>query len=264
MRAACACRRRAVCVTGTHRLGTVAAEEELDMTPKTERFEMRLDEELLASVDRWRAQQEDLPSRAEAMRRLVERGLTPPGIDTVKFSDGERLILMMMRDIYRHLKVEGEIDPEFVGEVISGGHYWAPKWEMEGLFHEEEDDPSDVQFVVDVMDMWGFLERGFEKLSKKDKERVEKETAPFGRRVRFDGFDGNNEASHLGIARFLTEKMKRFSEFAGRELNSHSPTLDMYSRMLAVFKPMRPTLVGVPLDASQIIRILKARAYAAK
>ena len=34
---------------------------------KTERFEMRMDRETLENVDTWRADQPDLPSRAEAV-----------------------------------------------------------------------------------------------------------------------------------------------------------------------------------------------------
>jgi hypothetical protein len=37
---------------------------------------VRLQPEPLASVDRWRRKQEDLPSRAEAIRRLVEQALS--------------------------------------------------------------------------------------------------------------------------------------------------------------------------------------------
>jgi len=37
---------------------------------------MRASPEFLKSVDKWRAKQEDKPSRAEAIRRLVELGLT--------------------------------------------------------------------------------------------------------------------------------------------------------------------------------------------
>jgi hypothetical protein len=231
------------------------------MATKSERFEMRLDENILARVDKWRANQDDVPSRAEAMRRLVELGLMRSVSDTVRFSDGEKLLAIMMRDIYNHLKLKGEIDPDFVGEVIWGGHYWAPKWEMQGLFHDYEDDPQDVRFVVDVLDMWVFIERAYEKLSKKDKERVEKEADPFGKYVQFAGFDGNNESSCLGIARFLIEKMNRFSQFKGRELNSHAPTFAVYRRMLSVFEPMRAKLVGTELGANQLIQILKAKMH---
>ena len=36
---------------------------------------MRVSDEFLKSIDKWRAKQEDKPSRAEAIRRLVEIGL---------------------------------------------------------------------------------------------------------------------------------------------------------------------------------------------
>ena len=43
---------------------------------KLKRFEMLAPPEWLAAVDRWRALQPGIPSRAEAIRRLVEKGLT--------------------------------------------------------------------------------------------------------------------------------------------------------------------------------------------
>lgn len=43
---------------------------------KTRPYQMRVTEEWLATIDDWRRQQPDLPSRAEAIRRLVEKGLT--------------------------------------------------------------------------------------------------------------------------------------------------------------------------------------------
>jgi hypothetical protein len=46
------------------------------MEEKTERFEMRVASTFLQAVDNWRRKQEDLPSRAEAIRRLVELGLS--------------------------------------------------------------------------------------------------------------------------------------------------------------------------------------------
>jgi uncharacterized protein YfbU (UPF0304 family) len=233
------------------------------MAQKSERFEMRVDEDTLERVDKWRMKQGDLPSRAEAMRRLVEVGLArgAGASMSVNFTDGEKLLVMMMRDLYKHLKVRGEIDPEFIGEVIWSGHYWAPRWDMQGLFHDHEDSPDNVRFVVDVLDMWTFLERAHAKLSAKEKARVEKEADPFGKHVQFTGFDGNNESEHMGIARFLIEQMNRFQLFKGRELNSHMPTLGTYRRMLQVFEPMRKTLVGAELSADQIIAILKAKMY---
>lgn len=48
------------------------------MTSKNERFEMRLDSEALEKIDKWRSERPDLPSRSEAVRRLVEAGLGRP------------------------------------------------------------------------------------------------------------------------------------------------------------------------------------------
>jgi hypothetical protein len=38
-------------------------------------FQMRVSEHFLEAVDKWRSKQDDEPSRAEAIRRLVEVGL---------------------------------------------------------------------------------------------------------------------------------------------------------------------------------------------
>ena len=43
--------------------------------PKAVRFEMRASEEWLRMVDDWRRKQPDIPARAEAIRRLVEKGI---------------------------------------------------------------------------------------------------------------------------------------------------------------------------------------------
>jgi len=228
------------------------------MGPMSERFELRVDENILNRVDVWREKQKDAPSRAEAMRRLVEVGLLRSGSEGVRFSDGEKLLAFMMGDIYRHLKIKsGEIDPDFISGVITGGHYWAAKRELSGVFTDYEDDPRAVHLVYKVLDMWNFIESAYNELSKKDKEKVEKEAKPFGSHVEFRGFDGNNETSHLAITRFLIDQMGLWYEFKGRELNSHTPMVGRYSRMLTVFDPMRSKLVGTSLDADQLIRLLK-------
>ena len=229
------------------------------MAKKSERFEMRLDESILSRVDEWSEKQGEGLSRAEAMRRLIELGLERNNTKTVKFSDGEKLLAVMMGDLYKHFNLKGDIDPEFVGEVISGGHYWAPTWEMPRLFHDEEDDPRDVRLVTEVLNMWMLMERAYERLSAADKAKVEFEAEPFGKAVQFPGFDGNEEPSHLNIARFLIEKMNRFVTFRDRDLNSHYPMIGTYAEMLDVFEPMRAKLIGSELSANQLVAILKAR-----
>jgi len=229
----------------------------------TERFEMRLGPSVLDEVDAWRARQSDLPSRSEAVRRLVEIGLATSGTDKpqITIDDGQKLILVMLSELFKSLKLKGgEIDAEFIEESIFGGHYWGLEWKFPGIFHGHKDAPATVTEVVDILDMWYFLERGYDELPKKDKERVAKEAEPFGKNVRFGGFDGNHE-EHYSVARFLVEKLERFSEFKDRDLNAHMPTIDTHQRMLEVFKPIRGNLAGRGLNADEIIEILKARLH---
>lgn len=42
---------------------------------QSERFQMRVAPKFLEAVDEWRRAQTDIPSRAEAIRRLVEAGI---------------------------------------------------------------------------------------------------------------------------------------------------------------------------------------------
>ena len=230
------------------------------MAQKTERFEMRLDEDTIVRVDGWRGEQEDMPSRAEAIRRLVQRGLSKPETrSAVSFTDGEKLLFMVLRDMSKQLGIKsGDTDLDFVASAIYGGHSWAPMWDMGGLFHDHEDEAADVRLVVDVLDMWNFVEEGFTKLSKKEKGQLATEVGPWAKEVEFAGFDGNNEATLRNIARFFVDDMGRFSRFKGRDLNSHSPSLASHRRMLGVFKPIRASLVGVSLSLEQIAKILKA------
>ncbi len=232
------------------------------MQPKTERFEMRLDPGTLEKVDDWRSRQADLPSRAEAVRRLMETGLSVSESKPLRFSDGEKLITLMLCELYKHQKIDGEIDPSLIEAAFHGGHYWGLEWKYSGIFHGHEDSKRVVSEVGDVLDMWWFIEQSYGKLSKQDKERVEKEAEPFGKHVVFQGFDGNYESEHLGIASFLINKLDRFADFKGRDLNSHAPSIDGYRRMVRAFEPMRQGLGGGSLlSAGKIIELLNARRH---
>ena len=228
------------------------------MQPKTERFEMRLDQGTLERVDEWRGRQDDLPTRSAAVRRLVERGL---GVsEAPHFRDSEKLIVSMLCDIAKQAKMKDGIEPDFVASALYGGHTGRCA-EVHGPFSGHEDSGQTVSEVVDILDMWSFIESAYARLNKKDKEKIKKEAEPFGSHVRFTGFDGNNEGEHYSIALFLVEDMDRFQSFKGRELNSHAPYLDAYRRMLPVFEPIRATLVGRELSANEIIKLLKAKIH---
>lgn len=223
------------------------------MIEKTERFEMRMDQSTIENVDRWRANQNDNPTRSEAVRRLINKGIQSD------FSDGEKLITHMLCDIFKHLKINGEINPKFISSALVGGHYWALKSELSGIFHDHSDKKQSVNDVVDTLDMWSFIESGYAKLSIKQKELIKKEVPIFGEHVVFRGFDGNYESEHCSIAYFIVNDLNRFPLFAKRDLNSHVPMMNTYKRMFKVFEPIRVNIMGGELGTSEIIKILNAK-----
>jgi uncharacterized protein len=175
----------------------------------------------------------------------------------MKLSDGEKLILIMLCEIYEKLGIKKEVDPELVQNAIFDGNLWGLEWAFPGIFDRSEPSDQAVYETVNVLDMWSFLEEGYEKLSPEQKERVKKESSTFGE-VRFRGWDGNRENVYIGIARFLVEHLGKFQKFKGRDLNSHKPYVAEYRRMLRVFEPLRKTLVDTILKVDDIIKILNA------
>ena len=226
------------------------------MQQKTERFEMRLDQGTLDEMDRWRSRQSDLPSRAEAVRRLIDGGLSATSKDRLSLSDGEKFIILMLCDIFKNQKIKSDIDPTFVESAIYGGHYWALRWKYSGIFHGHEDNSDTHKEVLDILDMWSCIERGYRNLSKTDKLRVAKDATHYGQDVSFPGFDGNNESEHRSIALFIIKNLEGYPIFRGRDLNSHWPSIATYKRMLPVFQLLLSNLMGGDLNASQIIEIL--------
>jgi hypothetical protein len=46
----------------------------------------------------------------------------------MNLSDGEKLVLMVLADMCKHLEIKGEFDPDFISTTISGGHLWGFRW----------------------------------------------------------------------------------------------------------------------------------------
>lgn len=69
-------------------------------------------------MDEWRESQGGYVSRAEAVRSLVDRGLEQA--KQPKFSDGEKLITLMLWELFDHLKIKGGVRHE----LHLFGHLW--------------------------------------------------------------------------------------------------------------------------------------------
>jgi uncharacterized protein YfbU (UPF0304 family) len=223
----------------------------------TERIEVRLDEAVIKRMDEWMETTGNASSRSDAIRQLVGLGLDTITGKSIHLTDGDKLNFTILRDIAKHLKVDTDTNLDFMSEVIYGGHYWAPTWEMQGLFHNSADSPADVAAVVNILDMWSFIEEAIDGMSDEGKAKIKAANMDF--LPKFDGFDGNNECELMGIAGFFIRTMNRFQRFKGREINSHYPVAGRYRRMAKAFEPMRKALVTRrQLDADQIVELLQA------
>lgn len=225
---------------------------------RSERFEMRLDSALMDQIDEWRDRQSDMPSRAEAVRQLLEYALSGSLKEEIQLDKPQRLMIWLLTEVLKNQKGNGEAqNVPLIQEAIYGGHLWALDWEMAGVMHSHTDKPEDVRFVVDVLDMWTFIERAFDGLSDAEKAKLEKEVPYIGKNPKFIGFDGNNETYYMGIARFLIHQMGRFTNFKSHDLNSHMPKVQGYAKMYQVFEPIRAKLVGREMTIEEMIEVLK-------
>jgi uncharacterized protein YfbU (UPF0304 family) len=180
----------------------------------------------------------------------------------MKLTNPEKLILTMLADIHKKLGIENSVDTKLLTSAIYSDNTWALSWEMPSIVGDSPDPtPPAVSQVSDILDMWSFIEEAYASFGASEKKKIEAEANPFGTHVQFSGFDGNNEAELMSIARFFVEDMGRFSRFKGRDLNSHHPSIETYRRMLAVFEPIRKTLAGHELTAGQVIELLNAKRY---
>lgn len=177
----------------------------------------------------------------------------------MRLSDGEKLILFMLAEACNKLGVKGEIDPNFIKSAISGGHLWALRLEYDGFILAPDIDQTVADEVIDILDMWASIEFAHAKMGEEERQKLDSLVSHVGSKCQFPGFDGNNEAMYLSVAKFLVNELGRFEEFRGRDLNCHSLSLEGYRRMLVVFTPLRPSLDGVELSVEQVAKILNAR-----
>lgn len=179
----------------------------------------------------------------------------------MRLTDGEKLIILMLTEVYEKLQIKGETEPDFLRSAIFNDHLWGIRWKYSGIPFEPTDDPPVVREVVDILDMWSFIEHAYANLNVQEQDRLKEAASPFGENPKFNGFDGNNESEQMSVAMFLVNQLGRFQEFKGRAFNCHHPSLASHRRMLAVFEPLRPSLGDSSLTADQLVSILKARRH---
>ena len=95
------------------------------------RFEMRMDVATMRRLDAWRAQQSINLARSEAVRRFIRAGIDKTQNARSEFRFADKLILLMLCDLYKQSGVRNSFDPDFVGKMIRRGHYRALDWSIQ-------------------------------------------------------------------------------------------------------------------------------------
>jgi len=165
----------------------------------------------------------------------------------------QKLIILMLADIAEKLGADAHFDPKLVAKAISYDSAWMLPFKYDMVLTEEQT-PPDVTFVINVLDMFDFLESSVEELP--ESEKVEIAAAPGGSSLKFCGFDGNNEGSYMSIATHLTKDLDLFDRFKDRYLNSHCPRVGAYSRMYTTFDRIRPNIVLREMTKEEVMSVI--------
>lgn len=171
----------------------------------------------------------------------------------MKFTDEQRLIVYMLSGVQRALKVQSEVDPEFIQRVAVAGDEWAILEKYPWL---DQDGSSAPDFVVEtrhILQAFRIIYRSLENLSDADRERAQSGSSRHV--LTFDGFDGNNESDHYSAAALITQEAGRWTEFAALAVNSHHPTLHRYRAILEAVSDHQSANPGGLLSADQLIEV---------
>ena len=231
------------------------------MVPKTERIELRLDPELVGRLDDWIGRQSGMSGRSEAIRQMIEDRLSTVTGAHFLPTNSEKLMVHLLTELLKDKDKRDRTDVDFIQDAMIGGHYWALEWKLSGIFHDHVDSRSTLAEVVDILDMWDFIEKAYAGFDERERAEVLRVGGDYAKDPQFLGFDGNHEGEYVGIAFTLINKMERFQHFKGRNLNSHSGTAARYREMAKLFQPMRNKLAqrgAIPrLNAEQVGQLLQ-------
>lgn len=178
----------------------------------------------------------------------------------MKLTNGERLITLMLCELYDKLDVAGEVDPDFLRTAIYTENEWSLAWKYPGIPFESGKEPPELREVLDILEMWSYIEASYTDLDENEKENLLARTTPFTTAPQFTGFDGNNEAEYISISSILINQLDRFQDFNGRDLNAHMPTLDMHRRMLDKFREVREGNWNL-LEVDELESVLNERVH---
>lgn len=111
---------------------------------------------------------------------------------------------------------------------------------------------EECEFVVEAMALHLAMQDSYKNLD--DKEDIDHS------KLKFMGFDGNNEGKHMSYAQFVRERERRFEqlELGSDGFNSHMPTIPLYRNRIDFWKLLPPEKQS-DLTAADIRAILEVK-----
>jgi len=174
----------------------------------------------------------------------------------MKLSRVERWILSSQYRILEILEPDEAESYSLRREALDEGY----ELEYEGAcrhIYDEQNGLTEAGYteVIGILDMYSDLRTSFDRLSPPDRVGIGEDD------VKFDGFDGKGEGSQLRYARYLKRRQK-WSDLLGTgidDLNSHMQTLEIYRRMLSVWRGLDSDRDALTRD--EILRVVAARIH---
>jgi len=144
---------------------------------------------------------------------------------------GERLIGIMLADLMRHLKIQGDLDPDFVAKALVGGDEWMLEQRYGGMFDPKPKADEHVKETYDILMMFQSIRYATNQLAPADQEEIK--ALPW---YAFSGFDGNHDP-HFHICNSIINDLGHYTAF--NPIDSHSQiNLPHYRQMLPQWREM--------------------------
>ncbi len=181
-------------------------------------------------------------------------------------SKGEKLLLVMLCDLYQQLSIRSDIDPQIVKNAIVNDQTWGIEWQYSGLLGSEGGPfPPIVKEVGDILDMWSFIKESYAHISSTEKTNLQILSGGLcevsGDKMAFPGFDFDSEQEYYAVTKFFLSELGMFPALKADSLNACTPVLEGHKRMMDVYMPMRMGVSGRLLNGSELLEIFKSQEF---
>lgn len=148
-------------------------------------------------------------------------------------TDTEKLILFNQYEILKFLNPDETDSYEQNQKVLEYGSESDIEELSSFLIGTSEEVKKET---FDILQMFRDLEDAYEKFFNS--------TSEYKYSAKFRGFDGNEEPEYYCYCKHLIIDEDRYSEFKGRELNSHFPVINRYRKMLNCYNITNEKRIG--------------------